>query len=32
MLDRMQLMYFSDALLDGTVRSLLAPYVAQKVG
>jgi hypothetical protein len=32
MLDRMQLMYFSDALLDGTVRALLAPYVAQKVG
>lgn len=31
-LDRMQLMYFSDALLDDTVRELLAPYVAQKVG
>lgn len=31
-LDRMQLMYFSDALLDETVRELLAPYVAQKVG
>jgi len=30
--DRMQLMYFSDSLLDETVRSLLAPYVAQKVG
>ncbi len=30
--DRMQLMYFSDALLDDTVRELLAPYVAQKVG
>jgi hypothetical protein len=32
MLDRMQLMYFSDSLLDDTVRALLAPYVAQKVG
>lgn len=31
-LDRMQLMYFSDSLLDETVRQLLAPYVAQKVG
>jgi hypothetical protein len=30
--DRMQLMYFSDSLMDETVRSLLAPYVAQKVG
>jgi hypothetical protein len=30
--DRMQLMYFSDSLLDETVRSLLAPYVAQRVG
>jgi hypothetical protein len=30
--DRMQLMYFSDSLLDETVQSLLAPYVAQKVG
>jgi hypothetical protein len=30
--DRMQLMYFSDSLLDETVRALLAPYVAQKVG
>ncbi len=30
--DRMQLMYFSDSLLDATVQSLLAPYVAQKVG
>ncbi len=30
--DRMQFMYFSDALLDQTVRELLAPYVAQKVG
>jgi hypothetical protein len=24
--------YFSDSLLDQTVQSLLAPYVAQKVG
>jgi hypothetical protein len=31
-LDRMQLNYFSESLLDETVRSLLAPYVAQKVG
>lgn len=31
-LDRMRLEYFSDALLDETVRALLAPYVAQKVG
>jgi len=30
--DRMQLMYFSDSLLDETVQALLAPYVAQKVG
>jgi hypothetical protein len=30
--DRMQLMYFSDTLLDETVQALLAPYVAQKVG
>jgi hypothetical protein len=30
--DRMQLMYFSDSLLDETVKALLAPYVAQKVG
>jgi hypothetical protein len=30
--DRMQLMYFSDSLLDETVKELLAPYVAQKVG
>ena len=28
--DRMRLEYFSDKLLDETVRSLLAPYVAQK--
>lgn len=31
-LDRMYLDYFSDSLLDETVRELLAPYVAQKVG
>jgi hypothetical protein len=31
-LDRLHLEYFSDSLLDETVRSLLAPYVAQKVG
>jgi len=31
-LDRMHLQYFSDSLVDQTVRSLLAPYVAQKVG
>jgi hypothetical protein len=31
-LDRMRLDYFSESLLDETVRSLLAPYVAQKVG
>jgi hypothetical protein len=30
--DRMQFMYFSDSLMDETVQSLLAPYVAQKVG
>jgi hypothetical protein len=30
--DRMQLMYFSDSLMDQTVQSLLAPYVAQRVG
>ena len=30
--DRLQLMYFSDSLLDETVQALLAPYVAQKVG
>jgi len=28
----MQLMYFTDSLLDETVQALLAPYVAQKVG
>jgi len=31
-LDRMYLDYFSDSLLDQTVRELLAPYVARKVG
>jgi hypothetical protein len=31
-LDRMHLEYFSDSLVDQTVRSLLAPYVSQKVG
>lgn len=30
-LDRMHMEYFSDSLLDSNVRSLLAPYVAQKV-
>ncbi|MGZ4816872.1 MAG: hypothetical protein ACXVZV_15770 [Terriglobales bacterium] len=31
-LDKMQMEYFSDSLLDPGVRKLLAPYVAQKVG
>jgi hypothetical protein len=31
MLDRMRLQYFSDTLVDDTVRAMLAPYVAQKV-
>ena len=30
-LDRMHLEYFSDTLLDPTVRALLAPWVAQKL-
>lgn len=30
--DSMHMEYFSDSLLDSGVRSLLAPYVAQKVG
>ena len=30
--DRIHLDYFSDTLMDQTVRALLAPYVAQKVG
>ena len=29
-IDRMRLEYFSDTLMDDTVRGLLAPYVAQK--
>jgi len=31
-LDRMHLQYFADTLIDQSVRSMLAPYVAQKVG
>ncbi|MGH9529485.1 MAG: hypothetical protein ACRD2S_06140 [Terriglobales bacterium] len=31
-LDRMVMQYFSDTLVDQTVISMLAPYVAQKVG
>ncbi len=31
-LDRMHLQYFSDTLVDQSVISLLAPFVAQKVG
>ena len=31
-LDRMHLEYFSDSLVDQSVRTLLAPHVAQKVG
>jgi hypothetical protein len=31
-LDRMVLQYFSDTLVDQTVVSMLAPYVAQKMG
>ena len=31
-IDRMHLEYFSERLVDESVRSLLAPYVAQKVG
>ena len=31
-LDRMQVSYFSDSLVDATVRAMLAPYVAQKLG
>lgn len=31
-LDRVHLEYFSDNLVDQTVRSLLAPFVARKVG
>jgi len=31
-LDRMHLQYFSDSLIDQSVGTMLAPYVAQKVG
>jgi hypothetical protein len=31
-LERMHLEYFADTLVDETVRTMLAPYVAQKVG
>jgi len=31
-LDRMHLEYFGDTVIDQTVRALLAPYVAQRVG
>ncbi|HTR24668.1 MAG TPA: hypothetical protein VMI10_11845 [Terriglobales bacterium] len=31
-MNNMQLWYFKESLLDDTVRELLAPYVAQKVG
>jgi len=31
-IDRMHMQYFSDTLLDSTVRTLLSAYVAQKVG
>ncbi len=31
-LDSMRLEYFADGLLDVTVRSMLAPYVAQRMG
>jgi hypothetical protein len=31
-IDRIHLEYFSDTLADQTVRTLLAPYVSQKVG
>jgi len=31
-LDRMHLQYFSDTLIDQAVTTMLAPYVAQKVG
>ena len=31
-LDRMRMEYFSDALIDESVRALVAQYVAQKVG
>jgi len=31
-IDTMSMNYFSDSLLDQNVQSMLAPYVAQKVG
>jgi len=31
-MDKLQLWYFTDSLMDETVQELLAPYVAQKVG
>jgi hypothetical protein len=31
-IERMQMQYFADSLLDSVVRTLLAPFVAQKVG
>lgn len=31
-LNEMQMQYFADSLLDQTVKTLLAPYMAQKVG
>lgn len=31
-LDKMRLEYFADSLLDATVRTMLAPYVAQRLG
>ena len=31
-IDRMKMQYFSDSLVDDSVRRMLAPYVAQKVG
>jgi hypothetical protein len=30
--DSMHLEYFADTLVDSTVQTMLAPYVAQKVG
>lgn len=31
-IDKLKVEYFSDSLLDDSIRSLLAPYVAQRVG
>ena len=31
-IDKLKIEYFSDSLLDDSVRSLLAPYVAQRLG